>query len=145
MTSHSTSHERHSRPQLNNTPCSYSHQGNVHEFFKRTKPHVPRNVSDKIRECPRPEIPDFYLTKLRRSIYIFRLLFFTKRKQKMGKGGDLMSAITRIDDCLSRRNGHLFVEDCDAIDLVRRFGSPADATNIICTITYSPTRSTPYR
>jgi len=30
----------------------------------------------------------------------------------------------RIDDCLSRRNGHLFIEDCDTVDLVARFGSP---------------------
>ena len=30
----------------------------------------------------------------------------------------------RIDDCLSRRNGHLFIEECDTVDLVARFGSP---------------------
>jgi diaminopimelate decarboxylase len=35
-----------------------------------------------------------------------------------------MSALTRLDDCLSKRNGHLFVEDCDTINLVRQFGSP---------------------
>ena len=35
-----------------------------------------------------------------------------------------MSAITRLDECLSKRDGHLFVEDCDTIDLVRQFGSP---------------------
>jgi diaminopimelate decarboxylase len=33
-------------------------------------------------------------------------------------------ARTRIDDCLSTRNGHLFVEGCDTLDLVRQFGSP---------------------
>jgi diaminopimelate decarboxylase len=35
-----------------------------------------------------------------------------------------MSLMTRLDDCLSKRNGHLFVEDCDTLDLVRQFGSP---------------------
>jgi diaminopimelate decarboxylase len=35
-----------------------------------------------------------------------------------------MSAIIRLDDCLSKRSGHLFVEECDTLDLVRRFGSP---------------------
>ncbi len=35
-----------------------------------------------------------------------------------------MSAFTRLDDCLSKRDGHLFVENCDTIDLVRQFGSP---------------------
>ena len=30
----------------------------------------------------------------------------------------------RIDDCLSTRNGHLFVENCDTVDLIRQFGSP---------------------
>ena len=35
-----------------------------------------------------------------------------------------MSAIIRLDDCLSKRSGHLFVEECDTLDLVQRFGSP---------------------
>lgn len=35
-----------------------------------------------------------------------------------------MSAITRIDDCLSKREGHLFIEGCDAVGLVKEFGSP---------------------
>jgi diaminopimelate decarboxylase len=35
-----------------------------------------------------------------------------------------MSAMARLDDCLSKRDGHLFVEDCNTIDLVRQFGSP---------------------
>jgi diaminopimelate decarboxylase len=30
----------------------------------------------------------------------------------------------RIDDCLSVRDGHLFVEDCDAVALAERFGTP---------------------
>ena len=29
-----------------------------------------------------------------------------------------------LDDCLSTRNGHLFVEACDSIELVHQFGSP---------------------
>jgi diaminopimelate decarboxylase len=33
-------------------------------------------------------------------------------------------ATKRLDDCLSTRDGHLFVEELDTIDLVRRFGSP---------------------
>jgi diaminopimelate decarboxylase len=32
--------------------------------------------------------------------------------------------IAHIDDCLSTRDGHLYVEECDAVDLVARFGSP---------------------
>jgi diaminopimelate decarboxylase len=35
-----------------------------------------------------------------------------------------MPAYTRIDDCLSVRDGHLFIEACDTVDLVDRFGSP---------------------
>ena len=30
----------------------------------------------------------------------------------------------RIDDCLSARDGRLYVEECDTLDLVREFGSP---------------------
>ncbi len=30
----------------------------------------------------------------------------------------------RIDDCLSVRGGHLWVEGCDAVDLAERFGTP---------------------
>jgi diaminopimelate decarboxylase len=30
----------------------------------------------------------------------------------------------RLDDCLSTRDGHLFVEDCNTLDLIERFGSP---------------------
>ncbi len=33
-------------------------------------------------------------------------------------------AITRIDECLSIRGGRLFVEDVDALELARRFGTP---------------------
>jgi diaminopimelate decarboxylase len=29
-----------------------------------------------------------------------------------------------IDDVLSIRNGHLFIEDCDAVEIARRFGTP---------------------
>ncbi len=35
-----------------------------------------------------------------------------------------MESQTRIDECLSVRNGHLFIEDCDTTDIVKRFGSP---------------------
>jgi diaminopimelate decarboxylase len=35
-----------------------------------------------------------------------------------------MGSYTRLDDCLSLRDGHLFIEECDTVDLVRRFGSP---------------------
>ena len=31
---------------------------------------------------------------------------------------------TRIDECLTTRDGHLFIEDCDTVELVRQFGSP---------------------
>ena len=32
---------------------------------------------------------------------------------------------TRIDDCLSIRDAHLWIEECDAVELARRFGTPA--------------------
>lgn len=35
-----------------------------------------------------------------------------------------MAPMTRIDDCLSTRDGHLFIEERDTLDLVRQFGSP---------------------
>ena len=35
-----------------------------------------------------------------------------------------MAEIKRIDDCLTTRNGHLYVEECDTVDLVKEFGSP---------------------
>ncbi len=35
-----------------------------------------------------------------------------------------MKATGVIDECLSVREGHLYIEDCDTIDLVQRFGSP---------------------
>ncbi|MEJ2718876.1 MAG: hypothetical protein P8182_17390, partial [Deltaproteobacteria bacterium] len=35
-----------------------------------------------------------------------------------------MTRAARIDDCLSTRDGRLFVEECDSVDLVNRFGSP---------------------
>src|SRR5512135_1982151 len=36
-----------------------------------------------------------------------------------------MTSMTRyLDECLSTRRGHLFVEDCDCLDLVAEFGSP---------------------
>jgi diaminopimelate decarboxylase len=35
-----------------------------------------------------------------------------------------MDTETRIDSCLSTRGGHLYIEDCDTIQLLREFGSP---------------------
>jgi diaminopimelate decarboxylase len=35
-----------------------------------------------------------------------------------------MTVPVRIDDCLSKRDGHLFVEECDSVELVKEFGSP---------------------
>jgi len=35
-----------------------------------------------------------------------------------------MTTLTRLDDCLSKRDRHLFVEECDTIDLIHEFGSP---------------------
>ncbi len=35
-----------------------------------------------------------------------------------------MAPIHRIDECLSTIRGHLFVEECDCVELVSRFGSP---------------------
>src|SRR5579871_5208460 len=35
-----------------------------------------------------------------------------------------MSLAVRIDDCLSVRGGRLHVEECDAVELARRFGTP---------------------
>ncbi len=31
---------------------------------------------------------------------------------------------TKIDDCLSTRNSHLYIEECDTVDLAEEFGSP---------------------
>ena len=35
-----------------------------------------------------------------------------------------MTLAVRIDDCLSIREGHLWVEECDAVELARRYGTP---------------------
>src|SRR5207253_2711630 len=35
-----------------------------------------------------------------------------------------MAVQTRLDECLSIREGRLFVEDYDAVELARRFGTP---------------------
>jgi diaminopimelate decarboxylase len=35
-----------------------------------------------------------------------------------------MSPAIRIDDCLSTRDGHLFIEGCDTLELLRQFKSP---------------------
>ena len=35
-----------------------------------------------------------------------------------------MTLAVRIDDCLSIREGHLWMEECDVVELARRFGTP---------------------
>src|SRR2546423_10808814 len=41
-----------------------------------------------------------------------------------------MAAVAvRIDDCLSIREGHLWIEECDAVELARRFGTPLYAVS----------------
>src|SRR2546421_13120484 len=35
-----------------------------------------------------------------------------------------MAVQTLLDECLSIRGGRLFIEDCDADELARRFGTP---------------------
>jgi diaminopimelate decarboxylase len=35
-----------------------------------------------------------------------------------------MSEYREIDTCLSTRNGHLYIEECDTVELVKKFGSP---------------------
>ena len=35
-----------------------------------------------------------------------------------------MTTDSKIDNCLSTRNGHLFIEECDAVELANEFGSP---------------------
>lgn len=35
-----------------------------------------------------------------------------------------MTQVTKIDDCLSTRDGHLFMEECDTVALANQFGSP---------------------
>jgi diaminopimelate decarboxylase len=37
---------------------------------------------------------------------------------------DMPASIKRIDDCLSARDGRLFIEECDSLDLLHEFGSP---------------------
>jgi diaminopimelate decarboxylase len=37
---------------------------------------------------------------------------------------EAMDTVNRIDDCLSIRYGRLYVEGCDTVELIRRFGSP---------------------
>lgn len=35
-----------------------------------------------------------------------------------------MTVITRIDECLSSRYGHLYIEECDTVQLAQQFGTP---------------------
>lgn len=36
----------------------------------------------------------------------------------------MLNTTKKIDDCLSIRDGHLFIEECDTVDLANRFGTP---------------------
>jgi diaminopimelate decarboxylase len=38
--------------------------------------------------------------------------------------GQVASLLTRIDDCLSERDGRLWMEECDLAEIARRFGTP---------------------
>lgn len=40
-----------------------------------------------------------------------------------------MGAVRRLDDCLSVREGRLFIEECDAAELAKRFGTPCYAVS----------------
>jgi diaminopimelate decarboxylase len=40
-----------------------------------------------------------------------------------------VSVATRLDDCLSIRAGHLWMEECDTVELARRFGTPVYAVS----------------
>ncbi|NOX38116.1 MAG: hypothetical protein GXO78_11345 [Calditrichaeota bacterium] len=35
-----------------------------------------------------------------------------------------MPSFLQMNDCLSTRNGHLYIEECDTVELVKQFGSP---------------------
>ncbi len=35
-----------------------------------------------------------------------------------------MAEWKKLDECLSTRAGHLFIEECDTVKLVQSFGSP---------------------
>ena len=35
-----------------------------------------------------------------------------------------MADVSRIDDCLTTRDGRLFIEECDTVELAERFGTP---------------------
>lgn len=40
-----------------------------------------------------------------------------------------VGSIARIDDCLSIRAGHLYIEDIDTVELARRFGTPLNVVS----------------
>ncbi len=42
----------------------------------------------------------------------------------MKKGKQMKKTNGKIDDCLSTRNGHLFIENLDTVELIKRYGSP---------------------
>lgn len=41
----------------------------------------------------------------------------------------MASGTIKIDDCLSIRNGHLFIEECDTVNLAKKYGSPIFAVS----------------
>jgi hypothetical protein len=46
------------------------------------------------------------------------------RKCTNPEGVKAMTVQSQLDDCLSTRDGRLFIEECDTVDLVGEFGSP---------------------
>src|SRR5450432_1076505 len=40
-----------------------------------------------------------------------------------------MNTAARLDDCLSIRSGRLWMEECDTVELARRFGTPIYAVS----------------
>jgi diaminopimelate decarboxylase len=47
----------------------------------------------------------------------------------MATVGDALQPDRQIDDCLSVRHGHLYIEDCDTVELAARFGTPVYAVS----------------
>src|SRR5712691_12248924 len=41
----------------------------------------------------------------------------------------MAASATRIDDCLTVRDGRLWMEECDTVELARRFGTPLYAVS----------------
>ena len=41
----------------------------------------------------------------------------------------MAATATHVDDCLTIRDGRLWMEECDAVELARRFGTPVYAVS----------------